>query len=121
MVASAFETSYKKALLNALSTSDEEDTIALEKVNEIYEKCLSNPEYPQTYNLSSDKYENLKDFDDCTLLVPRNTDKELMYCIFSVIKQFITTEKMIVIAPLSVDLDALRKAFEERISGGWKH
>lgn len=120
MVASAFETSYKKALLNALSTSDEEDTIALEKVNEIYEKCLSNPEYPQTYNLSSDKYENLKDFDDCTLLVPRNTDKELMYCIFSVIKQFITTEKMIVIAPLSVDLDALRKAFEERISGGWK-
>ena len=119
MVSKAFETSYKKALLNALSTSDEEDIVAVQKVDEIYQNCLSK-EYPQAYNLSSDKYESLNDFENCTLLVPRNTDKELMYCIFSVIKQFITTEKMIVLAPLSIDLDALRKAFEERVSGGWK-
>lgn len=120
MVSSAFETSYKRSLLNALSTSDEEDTLAVEKVDEIYNKCLVNSEYPQAYNLSTDKYESLNDFENCTLLVPRNTDKELMYCIFSVIKQFITTEKMITLAPLSIDLKALMSAFNERVSGGWK-
>lgn len=109
-VARSFETSYKKALFNAFSSNDN-DVEALEKVDAIYAKCMEK-EYPMVYNLSTGNYESFDDFDNCNLLVPRNTDKELVFAIFSLIKQLVTSEKIVTIAPLDVDLVKLREAFE---------
>lgn len=101
----AFTVSYKRALYNAFQDMDE--------VNRIYEKCMEDPTKPQVFNLMNGEYENLEDFDKCNLLVPRNTDIELVYTIVSTITLLITSSKILTITPLDIDLNSVIESWEK--------
>lgn len=103
IVRESFEQSYKRALYNAIGDID--------KVNEIYDNCLDDPEYPKVYNILTDDYESFKDFDNCNLLVPKNTDKELMYIVFATDSILLRSVKILATAPLDVDADKIRSTF----------
>ena len=105
--ADAFTSSYKIALFNAYRDKD--------KVNEIYSECIKEKDKAKVFNLMTGNYESIVDFENCNLIVPTNTDSELVYIIVSTVKMLITSSKMLTLAPLSTDW---KKLMESQQNGG---
>lgn len=96
----AFKTSYKTTLLNAFNDN-------FSHVDTIDDQCY-NQSVPANYNLLTGKCENLSKSE---LIVPKNTDLEIMRAVFTITKDLITTGSILMYNPADTKFKDYLSAF----------
>lgn len=93
----SFTASYEIALMNAIA-----DTSVVKSI--IEKSIFDDPEVCSNFNMIKNTYEQLS-HEDVGLIVPGNTDKELLDIIITTIKQLNTTAQLLTATPLNVDIN----------------
>ena len=97
IIIDSFGEAYRRVLWNAFLDD--------EIVNEIWNNCISDPNVCKVYNMLSDKYDTLEDFENCDLIVPANTDYELLRAVFACVRQLTECVQMIALYSLDIKWD----------------
>lgn len=97
IIIDSFGEAYRRVLWNAFLDD--------EIVNEIWNNCISDPNVCKVYNMLSDKYDTLEDFENCDLIVPANTDFELLRAVFACVRQLTECVQMIALYSLDIKWD----------------
>ena len=100
IICEAFKASYRFTLLNAFNDN-------YDHVNKIDQKCY-HEDLPQNYNLMTGKFEDLSKSE---LIVPKNTDMEIMRAVFTITKDLITSGSILMYNPADTKFKDYLSAF----------